>query len=41
MSRAFYVIPDTRQGRILVPFMYKVYINGLLTELNSFAVNLQ
>ena len=25
----------TEQGRIVAPFMYKVYINGLLTEINN------
>ena len=34
-SRAFDVLQGTEQRRIIAPFMYKVYINGLLTEINS------
>ena len=35
LSRACPVRQGTGQGRILAPFMYKVYINGLLTELDN------
>ena len=35
LSRKFDTLQGTRQGRLLAPFMYKVYINGLLTELTS------
>ena len=40
ISRAFGVLQGTGQGRIIAPFMYKVYINGLWTEINnhSFAI---
>ena len=38
----FHVSQETGQGRILVPFMYKVYINSLLVELTqqSFAISI-
>ena len=41
LSRKFLVSQGTGQGRILVPFMYKVYINSLLVELtrHSFAIS--
>ena len=35
LSRKFDIFQGTGQGRLLAPFMYKVYINGLLTELTS------
>ena len=35
LSRKFDTLQGTGQGRLLAPFMYKVYINGLLTELTS------
>ena len=35
LSRKFDVLQGTGQGRLLASFMYKVYINGLLTELKS------
>ena len=35
LSRKFDILQGTGQGRLLAPFMYKVYINGLLTELTS------
>ena len=40
LSKAFDVLQGTGQGRIIAPFMYKVCINGLLTEINnhSFAI---
>ena len=40
LSRPFDVLQGTGQGRPIAPFMYKVYINGLLTERNnhSFAI---
>ena len=42
LSRTFPVIQDTGKGRILALFMYKMYIIGLLTELNnqSFAITI-
>ena len=33
LSRSFLISQGTGQGRILAPFMYKVYINSLLNEL--------
>ena len=36
-SRQFSVSQGTRQGRILAPFMYKVYINALLIALSNHA----
>ena len=40
LSRAFDVLQGTGQGRIIAPFMYKIYTNCLLTEINnhSFAI---
>ena len=35
LSRKFDISQGTGQGRILAPFMYKVYINSLLNELTS------
>ena len=35
LSREFNVLQGTGQGRILAPFMYKVYINGLLNVLTN------
>ena len=35
LSRMSDISQDTGQGRILVPFMYKVYINGLLNVLSN------
>ena len=35
LSRKFDTLQSTGQGGFLAPFMYKVYINGLLTELTS------
>ena len=35
LSRLFEIGQGTGQGRILVPFMYKVYINGLLRTLSD------
>ena len=35
LSRKFDTLQGTGQGRLLAPFKYKVYINGLLTELTS------
>ena len=35
LSRKIDVSQGTRQGRILAPFMYKVYVNGLLTVLSN------
>ena len=35
LSRRFDVLQGTGQGRILAPFMYKVYINELLNELTQ------
>ena len=35
LSRKFDILKGTGQGRLFAPFMYKVYINGLLTELTS------
>ena len=34
-SRKFDILQGTGQGRIPAPFMYKVYINGLLNELTQ------
>ena len=34
-SRKFDILQGTGQGRILVLFMYKVYINSLLNELTN------
>ena len=33
LSRKFKILQGIGQGRLLAPFMYKVYINGLLIEL--------
>ena len=35
LSRHFEIVQGTGQGRILAPFMYKVYINGLLRTLSD------
>ena len=35
LSRKFDILQGTGQGRIPAPFMYKVYINGLLNELTQ------
>ena len=35
LSRDFEIVQGTGQGRILAPFMYKVYINGLLRTLSD------
>ena len=35
LSRIFDISQGTGQGRILAPFMYKIYINSLLEELSS------
>ena len=42
LSREFEIAPGTGQGRILAPFMYKVYINSLLKELSDhcFAISI-
>ena len=42
LSRKFNVSQGTDQGRILAPFMYKVYINSLLVGLtqHSFAISI-
>ena len=40
LSRKFDILQGTGQGRLLAPFMYKVYINGLLTELTSHSCTL-
>ena len=42
LSGKFDVSQGTGQGRILAPFMYKVYINSLLVELtqHSFAISI-
>ena len=37
LSRQFKVSQSTGQGRILAPFMYKVYINALLSTLTNHA----
>ena len=37
LSRQFKVSQGTGQGRILAPFMYKVYINALLNTLTNHA----
>ena len=37
LSRQFKVSQGTGQGRILAPFMYKVYINALLSTLTNHA----
>ena len=37
LSRQFKVSQGTGQGRILAPFMYKVYINALLNTLTDHA----
>ena len=36
LSRELEIAQGTRQGRILAPFMYKVYINSLLKELSDY-----
>ena len=41
LSGKFVVSQGTGQGRILAPFMYKVYINSLLVELNQHSDPLQ
>ena len=42
LSRQFSVSQGAGQGRILAPFMYKVYINALLVALSdhAYAVNI-
>ena len=35
LSRKFDISQGTGQGRMLAPFMYKVYINSLLNELTN------
>ena len=35
LSRKFNILQGTGQGRIPAPFMYKVYINGILNELTQ------
>ena len=35
LSRIFDISQGTGQGRILAPFMYKIYINSLIEELSS------
>ena len=40
LSRKFDVLQGTGQGRILAPFMYKVYINELLNELTQHSCEL-
>ena len=42
LSRKFDISQGTGQGRILAPFMYKVYMNSLLNELmnHSYAVSI-
>ena len=42
LSREFEISQGTGQGRILAPFMYKVYINSLLKELSDhfFAISI-
>ena len=37
LSRKFDILQGTGQGKIYVPFMYEVYINGLLNELTQHA----
>ena len=42
LFREFVISQDTKQGRIFVPFMYNVYVNGLLNSLtrHSYAISL-
>ena len=40
LSREFDVLQGTGQGRILAPFMYKVYINGLLNVLTNYCYSI-
>ena len=42
LSREFEIAQGAGQGRILAPFMYKVYINSLLKELSEhcFAISI-
>ena len=42
LSREFNISQGTGQGRLLAPFMYKVYINGLLKTLSEhcFAISI-
>ena len=35
LSRSFSISQGTGQGRILAPFMYKVYLNSLLNEVSE------
>ena len=35
LSREIYISQGTGQGRILAPFMYKVYINSFLEALSD------
>ena len=37
LSRKFDILQGTGQGRIPAPFVYKVYINGLLNELTQYS----
>ena len=37
LSKTFDISQGTGQGRILAPFMYKVYINGLLRTLTQYS----
>ena len=37
LSREFHISQGTGQGRILAPFMYKVYINSLLNTLAEYS----
>ena len=38
LSRAFDVLQGARRERIIAPFMYNVYINGLMTEIKIIAL---
>ena len=40
LSRKFDILQGTWQGRIPAPYMYKVYINGLLNELTQHSCSL-
>ena len=40
ISRSFSISQGSGQGRILSPFLYKVYINRLLVELNNFNIGI-
>ena len=40
ISRSFSISQGSGQGRILSPFLYKVYINRLLVELNNINISI-